>query len=98
MSEQIDRLKAGIELIYQCTANHLTSEVVVDAERHWEGVVEKFRLTGHPDAQYCYAWSYGDHPAHSVTILEKPPVDCAATAVKVALSAKARNSAQSGPN
>ena len=50
--------------------------------------MEAFELTGHPHAKRCYAWSYIDkgEPQY-VTVLERPPVDSAETAVQAAIVA-----------
>lgn len=51
----------------------------------WQGDVEVFDLTAHPKAKRCYGWSYGE-PEQFITILELPPVDSAAAAVKVGVA------------
>jgi hypothetical protein len=53
----------------------------------WDGVVEVFNLTGHPQAKRCYAWTFiNDVVTHYVTVLELPPVTCACTAVRAAIA------------
>jgi hypothetical protein len=39
----------------------------------------------HPKAKRCYGWSYGE-PEEFITILELPPVDSVAAAVKTGIS------------
>jgi len=51
----------------------------------WRGDVEVFDLTGHPKAERCYGWTYGE-PEEFITILELPPVNSAQTAVKVGVA------------
>jgi hypothetical protein len=51
----------------------------------WQGDVEVFGLNGHPKANRCYAWSYGD-PEQIITILELPPVYSPESAVKVGIA------------
>jgi hypothetical protein len=94
MSGRIDKLKAGIEKMHHCRAAHVSSETVLEMFRGdvaWDGVVETFAITAHPEAKYCYAWSYGENGATQyVTVLELPPVDSAETAVKIAIAGKAK--------
>ena len=58
----------------------------------WTGTVEVFALTGHSRARRCYAWGLPDERGvpEIVTVLEIPPVDSAAMAVRVALASGAR--------
>ena len=58
---------------------------VFRGETVWKGDVEVYTLRGHPKAQRCYGWSYGE-PEKFITILEIPPVTDAASAVKVGVS------------
>ncbi len=53
----------------------------------WDGVVEVFQLSGHPQAKRCYAWSFSeDEGPHYVAVLALPPVDSACTAVRAAIA------------
>ena len=94
MTEYIAKLKTVIETMHQCAAHHVSSEVVIElfhGEVAWDGVVETFRLGGHPKAQRGHAWSYEEHgETPYVTVLELPPVDSAETAVKIAMAGKAK--------
>jgi len=57
----------------------------------WDGVVEVFRLAGHPKAKRCYAWSYTEgKETRFVTVLEIPPVESAQTAVRAAIASEAK--------
>jgi hypothetical protein len=58
---------------------------VYEGKTVWQGDVEVFALTGHPKANRCYGWTYGE-PEQFITILELPPVDSAAAAVKVGVA------------
>lgn len=53
----------------------------------WQGDVEVFNLHGHPKAKRCFAWSHldgvSDDHTRFVAVLEIPPVDSAAIAVRV---------------
>jgi len=84
-----------METMHHCTASHAASEPVVElfnGEVAWDGIVEAFDIQGNPKSRRCYAWSYEDGgETQYVTILEIPPVDSAETAVKIAITAKAKN-------
>jgi len=62
----------------------------------WDGQVEVFRLSGHPKAKRCFAWSHKDGPQDSqdkfVAVLEIPPVKSAQDAVRVAIAHEVRES------
>src|ERR1035441_9094744 len=80
-----ERLKSVILHLHACQASCLESVPVHEVFRGktvWKGDVEVYALTGHPKAKRCYGWSYGE-PEQFITILELPPVDSAAAAVKV---------------
>ena len=86
--EYIDRLKLVIQHLHKCGAIYVGSvpiEEVFNGKQIWKGDVEIFHLTGHPKAQRCYGWTYGD-PEEFITILELPPVTDAQSAVKVGVS------------
>jgi hypothetical protein len=55
----------------------------------WDGVVEVFRLKGHPQTDTVYAWTHGtDDPANSkrhVTVLRIPPIVSPKTAVQAVI-------------
>ena len=97
--EYLELLKAEIERQHQCRAEHGYSVPVHEMFRGrtvWKGVVEVFKITGHPKAARCFGWLYvktGEAGAHTgVTILERPEIDSALLAVRaqVARDAKAR--------
>ena len=64
----------------------------------WEGVVEVFELTGHPQASRAYAWSHntGDpgKPKSHVTVLHIAPVLSATMAVRAAIREEFRSDQQ----
>jgi hypothetical protein len=61
----------------------------MDEQTVWKGDVEVFGLTGHAEADTCYAWSHSEtHKGGGVrliTILGKRPVDSALMAVRAAI-------------
>jgi hypothetical protein len=88
--EYLPLLSARIERAHQCYAVHRESVHVhemVDGQTVWKGEVEVFDLIGHAEAKICYAWWYEerDRGLRVVTVLEKPPIDSPAMAVKFAI-------------
>jgi hypothetical protein len=91
-------LQSAIEQRHNCGATHQESVHVherVDGQTVWEGEVEVFELTGHAEAQKCYAWSHhekgmsgsvlnSDH-LRLITVLGKRPVDTPQMAVRAAI-------------
>ncbi|HUE41071.1 MAG TPA: hypothetical protein VMO75_04000 [Chthoniobacterales bacterium] len=82
----MEKLKQAIEKAHNCTGNHVESVNVTEmsgVRKVWEGVVEVFDVTNHPEAKRCYAWRYFDgvHVQY-VTVLEIPPVNSPQTAVR----------------
>ena len=78
----------------RCKAEHVKSVPVIEMfwqKVAWDGVVEVFRLTGHPKAKRCYAWSFTeDKETRFVTVLEMPPVESAQTAVRAAIASESK--------
>jgi hypothetical protein len=64
----------------------------------WEGVVEVFDLTGHPDTNRVYSWSHETddprHPVNHVTVLHIPPAVSPELAVRTALLQEYKNASQ----
>jgi hypothetical protein len=86
--EYTERLQMVIEHLHKCGADWVESvpvHEVYGGKTVWQGDVEVYALTGHPKAKRCYGWSYGE-PEQFITILELPPVDSAAAAVKVGVA------------
>jgi len=84
----IERLQMVIQQLHNCGTTWCESVPVKEVFKGkiiWQGDVEVFDLTAHPKAKRCYGWSYGE-PEQFITILELPPVDSAAAAVKVGVA------------
>ncbi|HXE08067.1 MAG TPA: hypothetical protein VN612_09230 [Acidobacteriaceae bacterium] len=64
----------------------------------WDGVVEVFDLTGHPQTDRVYAWSHETddpkNPIRHVTVLHIPPAVSPELAVKTALVQEYRDAHQ----
>lgn len=85
-------LRLAVERLHSCKARHLRSETVHEVfqgKTAWQGVVEVFEISGHAQAKHCYAWKHwedeGGKHERLVTVLELPPVNSAATAVRAQL-------------
>ena len=63
-ADYLGMLEAAILKEYRCKATHketvFVEEKTVDGEIVWEGDVESFDLTGHAEANICYAWQHID--------------------------------------
>jgi hypothetical protein len=88
----IQELSDVIHHLHGAKATYLESVPVKETfqgKTVWDGVVEVFRLTGHPKTDRIYAWIHetGDpaHPKRHVTVLHIPPVVSPQTAVQAAI-------------
>ena len=91
-------LQTAIEQRHHCAATHRESVHVhetMEGQTIWEGDVEVFNLTGHPDAEICYAWSHREKGISGrvlnsdslrlITVLGKRPVNSPQMAVRAAI-------------
>lgn len=92
MTPHIQELRDVIHHLHGATATHLESVPVTETFKGktvWDGVVEVFRLRGHPKTNRVYAWIHAtDDPAHPkrhVTVLHIPPVVSPKTAVQAVI-------------
>lgn len=87
----IEALKQAIRDLHGCDATWVESVKVrelFEGEPVWEGHVQVFDLRGHPTANRCYAWSHeveGSEKRRFVVVLNQPPVDSPAAAVRAAI-------------
>lgn len=94
----IEELRDVIHKLHGGKAKHIESVPVTESFQGqvvWDGVVEVFKLKGHPKTDKVYAWSHEtDDPAHPwrhVTVLHIPPAISPQTAVQVALIQEHKN-------
>ena len=94
MSVRIIALRNAVQTIHRCKAEHVKSVPVIEMFWHkvaWDGVVEVFRLSGHPKVKRCYAWSFTEaKETRFMTVLEIPPVESAQTAVRAAIASEVK--------
>jgi hypothetical protein len=90
VNERLEKVKQAIEQAHNCRADHVESVPVTEmsgVRNVWEGVVEVFDVTNHPEANRCYAWRCFDGLViQYVTVLAVPPVISAQTAVRAAIA------------
>jgi hypothetical protein len=93
--ETVERLRRAVEQRHQCSAVHARTVPVheqVDGQTIWQGEVEVFDITSHPQAKHCYAWiqNEADNSQERIfAILDAPPVDSPQAAVRANMSAQA---------
>jgi hypothetical protein len=97
-SDHIAALRDTIHRLHGGTATHVESvpvKEVFQGRTVWEGVVEVFKLRGHPKADKVYAWSHDtDDPAkpkRHVAVLHVHPVTSPILAVRAAIIQEFRN-------
>jgi len=84
-------LKKAVENLHNCSASFKESVPVkeeFEGRTAWEGIVHVFDLTGHPEADKCYAWSSpveGSEKRKFYAVLHIPPVDSPENAVKASI-------------
>jgi len=95
---RIEELRGVIHHLHGAKARHLESVPVIETfqgQTVWDGIVEVFRLKGHPKTDRVYAWTHAtdnpDHPKRHVTVLHIPPVVSPQTAVRAAIVQEARD-------
>ncbi|MFZ0632524.1 MAG: hypothetical protein WA399_14200 [Acidobacteriaceae bacterium] len=88
----ITELRDVIHKLHGAKARHVHSVPVTETfqgKTVWDGIVEVFDLTGHPQANRIYAWSHDTDdpktPTRYVTVLHIPPVVSPQTAVQAAI-------------
>ena len=87
--DNIKDIKKVIKKLHDSQTTHIATEYVKEIfkdETVWEGEVEVFELTDHPNTSKCYAWSYREGKETKYTkVLELPPVDSAIKAVRASI-------------
>lgn len=88
----IDELRDVIGKLHNARATHVESVPVTETHKGqvvWDGIVEVFRLRGHPQTNRIYAWAHDTddptNPKRYVTVLHIPPVVSPQTAVQAAI-------------
>jgi hypothetical protein len=91
----IATLKEAIEKLHSVTAVHVESVPVKEEHRGqtvWEGIVEVFRIHGHPKTEKAYAWMHDNgEKTYPVTVLHIHPALSPGAAVKAFIVQEFRN-------
>ncbi len=97
--QDIDALQEAVQKMHDVTAEvagqHWVEETFA-GDIVWEGPVQAFTITGHAEADTCYAWaSPGDDPKSDkvryFAVLHMPPVDSPSAAVRAAIASRFRS-------
>lgn len=88
----IEELQDAIRKLHGAEPVHIKSVPVKESFKGkpvWEGIVEVFELSGHPDANIAYAWTHRTDnpkkPKRHVAVLNVPPVTSPEEAVRAAI-------------
>jgi hypothetical protein len=95
----IEELRKVIRYLHDADAEHVESVPVKETFQGatvWDGVVEVFRLMGHPKAKFAYAWAHEtgnpESPKRHIAVLHIPPIISPETAVRTAIIKDQRES------
>src|ERR1019366_10256451 len=101
MTPHIQELGNVMHHLHGATATHMESVPVTEifhGQTVWDGIVEVFRLKGHPKTDRAYAWiHHTDDPAYPkrhVTVLHIPPVVSPRSAVQASIMKDFKDRAQ----
>jgi hypothetical protein len=90
--DYLAQLAVAIKQLHHCEAVHRETIPVHDifqGQTIWQGDVEVFDLTGHPNASRAFGWSrrdeVNDQTERFVTVLELAPITSPLTAVRAAI-------------
>jgi|SRR5882672_3468815 len=101
--EHLLQLKDAIRRLYGCESEYAGREEVMETfqdedELVWNGYVEIFNLSGHPQATKCYAWSdftgEDDEGERFITVLKLPPIDSPEAAVRAVIMAEIKSATE----
>ncbi len=98
MNETALELQRAIEKLHSCSATPrevVPVEEVFEGRIVWDGLVHIFDLSGHSEANRCYAWSSpieGSSKRKFYAVLHIPPVDSPEKAVRASIIKDFRDS------
>lgn len=91
---EISDLQDEISAIHGCKSNYCRTVHIresVDGGPVWDGFVKVFDLSGHAEAECCYAWTERvEGRLQITTILSLPPIDSPESAVRAVLAGSDR--------
>ena len=94
----IQELQDTIKRLHGVKATHVESVPVKESfqgKTVWDGIVEVFKIRGHPKAKKIYAWAHAtddpEKPKRHVTVLHIHPITSPLLAVRAAIVEEFRN-------
>jgi hypothetical protein len=89
-SEYLHNLALAIQKGHGCECEHSGTSTVVEfyeGQKVFEGSIETFTLSGHPQATLAFAWGFhnGTEPQY-VAVLNIPPINDPSDAVRAAIA------------
>ncbi len=93
MSAYLQNLSEAVTALHGCGCSHSgTSRVIeyYEGQRVFDGDVETFTLSGHPEAEEAFAWAFhnGTEPQY-IAVLKMPPINDPSDAVRAAIASGA---------
>lgn len=90
MSEYLDNLRDAVTAMHGCDCDHSSTGRVVEMFEGrvvFDGNVETFTLSGHPQASLAFAWAFDDggEPRY-LAVLNVPPINDPSDAVRAAIA------------
>lgn len=78
-SEYLENLRQAVTALHGCACSWLETNTVIEfyeGQKVFEGRIETFTLSGHPQASKAFAWAFhnGKEPQY-VAVLQIPPVN-----------------------
>ena len=88
-ADRIQLLQEAVQRLYKCEALYMETVVVHEKFQNktiWEGVVDVFKLHGHPKSNRCFAWiQHNGNSVRYVALLDSAGVTSPATAVRASI-------------
>ena len=90
MSEYLQNLRDAVAALHGCDCSHSgTSRVVefYEGRKIFDGNVETFTLSGHPNAAEAFAWAFHNRTEPQyLAVLRIPPINDPSDAVRAAIA------------
>ena len=89
-SEYLENLRQAVSALHGCDCSHSGTSTVIEffeGKKVFEGPIETFTLSGHPQASLAFAWAFhnGTEPQY-VAVLNVPPINDPGDAVRAAIA------------
>lgn len=92
-SEYLENLRQAVSALHGCEASWRETSTVIEFfgnKKVFEGPIESFQLTGHPECTEAFAWAFdnGTEPQY-VAVLNQGPIMTPSDAVRAAIASGA---------